>query len=366
MKPLVPKLLPGMYRIEHIDYLIGLAGLPILLVTLFFLLGWKRDTVSRIGDPALVKQLINTFSKNRFLTKAALTLIAFLIIVLGAANIQKPGAMQNVQRKGLDVMFVLDVSKSMLARDTKPSRLEKAKQLLLLLNERLDNDRIGLILFAGRAYMQMPLTSDHGAARMYIQNASPDAVPTQGTVIADALRMANTAFNPKERKYKAIVLVSDGEDHDPDALKVAKELAQDGVMINTIGIGSPEGSPIVDPVTGELKKDEQGNTVISKLNEPELQQLAYATNGDYVRLDNVDDALITVTGQLDSAGKKETSDAEFIDYISYFQWFIGAALVLLLTELFLSERRRERGANGKAKIREVKNNTTTLAARAVL
>jgi Ca-activated chloride channel family protein len=355
-----------MYRVEHIDYLIGLAGLPILLVTLFFLLGWKRDTVSRIGDPALVKQLINTFSKNRFLAKAALALIAFLIIVLGAANLQKPGAMQNVQRKGLDVMFVLDVSKSMLARDIKPSRLEKAKQLLLLLNERLDNDRIGLILFAGRAYMQMPLTSDHGAGRMYIQNASPDAVPTQGTVIADALRMANTAFNPKERKYKAIVLVSDGEDHDPDALKVAKELAQDGVMINTIGIGSPEGSPIVDPATGELKKDEQGNTVISKLNEPELQQLAYATNGDYVRLDNVDDALITVTGQLDSAGKKETSDAEFIDYISYFQWFIGAALVLLLAELFLSERRREKGTNGKTKIGDARNSATTLAARAVL
>jgi Ca-activated chloride channel family protein len=355
-----------MYRVEHIDYLIGLAGLPILLVTLFFLLGWKRDTVSRIGDPALVKQLITTFSKNRFLAKAALALLAFLIIVLGAANLQKPGAMQNVQRKGLDVMFVLDVSKSMLARDIKPSRLEKAKQLLLLLNERLDNDRIGLILFAGRAYMQMPLTSDHGAARMYIQNASPDAVPTQGTVIADALRMANTAFNPKERKYKAIVLVSDGEDHDPDALKVAKELAQDGVMINTIGIGSPEGSPIVDPATGELKKDEQGNTVISKLNEPELQQLAYATNGDYVRLDNVDDALITVTGQLDSAGKKETSDAEFIDYISYFQWFIGAALVLLLTELFLSERRRDKGTNGKTKTGDVKNSATTLAARALL
>jgi Ca-activated chloride channel homolog len=349
-----------MYRVEHIDYLIGLAGLPILLVALFFLLGWKRQTVSRIGDPTLVKQLINTFSQTRFLAKAGLALLAFLIIVLGAANLQKPGVMQNVQRKGLDVMFVLDVSKSMLARDVKPSRLEKAKQLLLLLNERLDNDRIGLILFAGRAYMQMPLTSDHGAARMYIQNASPDAVPTQGTVIADALTMANTAFNSKERKYKAVILVSDGEDHDPDALKVAKELAQNGVMINTIGIGSPDGSPIVDPATGELKKDEQGNTVISKLNEPELQQLAYATNGDYVRLDNVDDALITVTEQLDSAGKKSISDAEFIDYISYFQWFIGAALVLLLAELFLSERRR----NNSTERRRI--DSTSLAARAVL
>ena len=187
--------------------------------------------------------------------------------------------MENVQRKGVDVMLVLDVSKSMLARDIKPSRLERAKQFLLRLVDQLPNDRIGLVLFAGRAYLQMPLTTDHGAAHMYIQEASPDAVPTQGTVIADALRMANAAFNSKERKYKSIVLVSDGEDHDPDAAKVAKQLAQDGVLINTVGIGSPEGSPIEDPVTGELKKDQEGHTVISKLNEAELQQLATATNG---------------------------------------------------------------------------------------
>src|ERR1700742_1370033 len=162
--------------------------------------------------------------------------------------------------------------------------------------------------------MQMPLTTDHGAARMYIQQANPDVVPTQGTVIGEALKMANTAFNSKERKYKSIVLLSDGEDHDPEAQEIAKQLAQNGVMINTVGIGSPEGSPIVDPVTGEIKKDEQGNTVISKLNEAELQQLADATSGQYLRLDNVDDALITMTQQLDSAEQKAMSDAEFIDY----------------------------------------------------
>jgi len=327
------------FRIQHIEYLVGLAALPLLLAALWFLLGWKKKTVPRIGDPNLVKQLISNFSSARFLIKAGLALLALAIIVIGAGNPQKTGKMENIQRKGVDVMFVLDVSKSMLARDIKPSRLDKAKQLLLLLTEKLENDRIGLILFAGRSYLQMPLTSDHGAARMYIQDASPDAVPTQGTVIADALNMANSAFNSKERKYKSIVLVSDGEDHDPEALKTAKELAKNGVMINTVGIGSPDGSPIVDPATGEVKKDEQGNTVISKLNEAELQQLADATSGQYIRLDNVDDALITMTGQIDSAEKKSMSDAEFVDYISYFQWFLGAALILLLAEFFLSERR---------------------------
>ena len=331
-----------MYRIEHIEYLIGLAGLPVLLGLFWLLLRWKKRTTARMGDPALVSLLIDNFSPVRFVIKTGLALVAFIIIVLGAANLQKPGSMENVQRKGVDVMLVLDVSKSMLARDIKPSRLERAKQLLLRLTDQLQNDRIGLILFAGRAYLQMPLTSDHGAARMYIQDASPDAVPTQGTVIGDALRMANTAFNSKERKYKSIVLVSDGEDHDPEALKVAKELAANGVMINTVGIGSPDGAPIEDPATGELKKDEEGHTVISKLNEAELQQLADATNGQYLRLDNVDDALITMTQQLDNAEKKSMSDAEFIDYKSYFQWFLAAALWLLLVEFFLSERRREK------------------------
>jgi tetratricopeptide (TPR) repeat protein len=195
----------------------------------------------------------------------------------------------------------------------------------------------------------MPLTSDHGAAHMYIQDASPDAVPTQGTVIADALTMANSAFNSKERKYKSIVLVSDGEDHDPDAPKVAKQLAEDGVLINTVGIGSPDGSPIEDPVTGELKKDQDGHTVMSKLNEAELQELATETNGTYVRLDNIEDALITTTQQLDTAEKKSMSDAEFIDYKSFFQWFLGGALLLLLTEFFLAERRRGKLAEATAR-----------------
>jgi len=248
--------------------------------------------------------------------------------------------MQNVNRRGVDVMLVLDVSKSMLARDIKPNRLEKAKQMLIRLTDKLENDRIGLVLFAGRAYLQMPLTTDHGAAHLYIQDASPDIVPTQGTVIGEALKMANSAFNSKERKYKAIILVSDGEDHDPEAMKAAKALASNGVMVNTIGIGSAEGSPIVDPVTNELKKDEQGNTVISKLNEVELQQLADATNGRYIRMDNLDDVLITMTQQLESVEKKSLSDEAFIDFVSYFQWFLGIGLVLLLIEYFLPERRR--------------------------
>jgi Ca-activated chloride channel homolog len=335
------------FRFQHIEYLIGLAALPIIGALFYLLIRWKKKSAARIGDPALVGQLIKNFSPFQFVLKFCLLTLAFVILVLAATNLQKPGAMENVRRQGVDVMLVLDVSKSMLATDIKPSRLERAKQLLYRLTDKLENDRLGLVLFAGRAYMQMPLTTDHGAARMYIQDAGPSVVPTQGTVISDALKMANTSFNSKERKYKAVVLLSDGEDHDPDALKAAKELAQDGVMINTVGIGSPEGSTIVDPATNELKKDEQGQTVISRLNETELQQLSDASDGRYIRLDNIDDAEITLTQQLESIEKKSLNDAEFIDYKSYFQWFLGIALVLLLGEYFLPEKRVKKAASYK-------------------
>jgi Ca-activated chloride channel homolog len=327
------------FRFENTYYLIGLAAIPFMVMLFIFILQWKKRTTAKIGDPRLVKQLVKNYSPLRFTIKFVIIVLSFGAIILGAANFQRPGFTENVNRQGVDVMLVLDVSKSMLAEDIKPSRLERAKQLLTRLLERLPNDRIGIVLFAGRAYLQMPLTVDLGAAKMYIRDASPDVVPTQGTVIADALRMANTSFNSKERKYKSIVLVSDGEDHDPDALKVAKELANDGVMINTVGIGSPDGAPIIDPVTKELKKDANGQTVISRLNEAELQQLSDATNGIYLRLDNMEDALITLSQQLNGIEKKSLTDSEFIDYRSYFQLFLAIALLLLLVECIIPERK---------------------------
>jgi Ca-activated chloride channel family protein len=326
-------------RLQHVEYLIGLMAVPALIVLFWWLLQWKKKTAKKMGDESLVKQLMANYSPARFLIKFILVLVALTAIILGASNLQKKGAPENVNLAGVDVMLVLDVSKSMLAQDINPSRLEKAKQLLMRLLDKLENDRVGLILFAGHAYMQMPLTTDENASRMYIQNASPDAVPTQGTVIAEALRMANTAFNSKEHKYKAVVLISDGEDHDPEASSVAKQLADDGVMINTVGIGSPDGSPIIDPITRESKKDENGQVVISKLNEAELNQLADATNGIYLRLDNMDAAVITLSQRLNGIEKKALTDTDFIDYKNYFPWFLAVALLLLVIEFFLPERK---------------------------
>jgi Ca-activated chloride channel family protein len=315
--------------------------IPVILLAFLWVLRWKKSVAAKIGDASLVSRLVKNYSQVLFSAKLALVLLAMAALVTGAANLQKEGAQENISRKGLDVMIVLDVSKSMLAEDVRPSRLDKAKQFLERLLDKLPNDRVGLVLFAGRAYMQMPLSIDQGAAKMYVQEAGPDVVPTQGTVIAEALRMANGAFSSKEHKYKAIILVSDGEDHDPDALKTARQLADDGVMINTIGVGTPDGTVIIDPVTRETKKDQNGQIVISKLNETELSQLADATNGSYQLLNNIDDALITTTERLDGVEQKSLNDAEFTNFRSFFQWFLAAGVFFLLLEFFLPERKRK-------------------------
>ncbi|HTL08425.1 MAG TPA: VWA domain-containing protein [Chitinophagaceae bacterium] len=327
------------FRFEHIQFLIGFALLPLLLVLFFWLLAWKKKMQKKIGDPTLVEALVQNYSPLKFAVKFAVAMLALALIVLAAANLQRPGVTDRVNRKGVDVMVALDVSNSMLAEDSKPNRLERAKQLVTKLMDRMENDRIGLVLFAGRAYMQMPLTTDHGAAKMYIQNAGPEAVPVQGTVIGEALKIANSGFNSKERKYKAIVLISDGEDHDPEALQLAKSLSQNGVMINSVGIGSPEGAPIIDHATNEVRKDAQGSAIVTKLNEVELQQLAEATHGVYLRLDDTDDAAAKIMAQLSTIEQTATGDRSFTDYKSYFQWFLALALVLLMIETFIPERK---------------------------
>lgn len=326
---------------QHPEFFIGLLVIPLLILGYLRLNSWKKKLVMRIGDPSLVAQLMKSFSARNFQLKFILICVAVFLLVAGLANLRAKGTAENISRQGVDVMIVLDVSKSMLATDVKPSRLDKAKQLLYKLVDRLQNDRIGLILFAGRSYMQMPLTTDHGAAKLYISEAGPSAVPTQGTVFAEALGMANSSFNRNEHKYKAVVLISDGEDHDPEGLKIAKQLADDGVMVNTVGIGSVEGSPIIDPETREPKKDDKGNTVISKLNEKELTGISDATNGIYIHLENLEDATITLTQRLDSIEKRALSDNEFINYKNYFPWFIGLAGLLLVIELFTPERKRK-------------------------
>ncbi len=260
--------------------------------------------------------------------------------ILAAMNPRQPGETDNTNRKGIDVAIALDVSKSMLATDLPPNRLERAKQFIGKLMAEMPNDRIALVLFAGKAYLQMPLTVDHGAAKMFVSSASPDAVPQQGTVISDALNMSANVFNNAEKRFKAVVLISDGEAHEEEAVKTATDLAEQGVMINTIGIGSPEGATITDPATGELKKDAAGTTIISKLNEEVLKELATATNGIYIRLESSDEAVAVLKKQLSQIESKAFGDVSQMNFKTYYMWLAGGMLLLLLIESFIPERKK--------------------------
>lgn len=295
--------------------------------------------MAKLGDAELVKTLTKSYSPQRYFVKMILGLLALASLVLAMANPQIKGRSLDLNRKGLDVMLIMDVSKSMLAQDLKPNRLERARQLMSLLIDKLSDNRLGMIWFAGRAYLQMPLTTDLSAAKLFLQTAGPDAVPTQGTVIGEALKLAGTAFNSQEQKFKAVILISDGEDHDPEALEVVKKLVGSGVMINTVGVGSAEGATIYDPQTRDTKKDAAGNTVISRLNEEQLRDLAVKGNGTYVLLQDPSAAAATLVTQLESIEKKQLEDGNTIQYNSFFYWFLLFSLSLLALELFVSERK---------------------------
>lgn len=293
-----------------------------------------------MGDKQLVRQLTNNFSSRLFNLKFILLLLALAAGVVAIMNLRKPADSDSQARKGIDVVIAMDVSKSMLATDLQPNRLERAKQFVTKLMAALPNDRIALVLFAGKAYMQMPLTTDHNAAQMFVSAASPAAVPQQGTVISEALKMSSKAFNTTERRFKAVVLISDGEDHDVEADKTSRELAEQGMMINTVGIGSPEGANIIDPATGENKKDEMGNTVITKLNEEGLKLIAENTNGVYVRLESSEDAVAAVKKNLSQIESKAYGDVSLMNFKTYYWYFAGAMLIFLLAEIFIPERKK--------------------------
>ncbi len=326
------------FQFQHKEFVWLFAGIAILVLFFIGLIQWKKKVKKRIGDERLVNLLISNFSSKHFNSKFIILSAAFAFGVIGVMNPRLPGASDNINRKGIDVAIALDVSKSMLATDLAPDRLERAKQFISKLLKEMPDDRVALVLFAGKAYLQMPLTIDHSAAQMFVSSATPDAVPQQGTVISDALKMSANVFNNPDRKFKAVILISDGEDHDQDAVKTAKTLAQQGVMINTVGIGSPDGAVIIDRVTGQAKKDDAGNTVISKLNEEELKEIARATNGIYIRLQSSDEAVSALKGQLSQIDRKAFRDTSMINFRNYFLWFAAVMFILLLIEQFIPER----------------------------
>lgn len=328
-----------MFRFQYQDILWALGVLPILVVLFLLVLSWKRSKRKKIGSNTAVEKITAHYSPRHFLFKFILATLALGSIIIAIADLQRPSKGDPLKRKGVDIMIALDVSKSMLATDALPNRLEKARQFIYKLMEEMKDDRVGLVVFAGHAYMQLPLTNDHSAARLYVQNASTETVPTQGTVISEALRLSGNAFNSKERKYKSIILITDGEDHDPDALALAPSLAENGIMINSIGIGSTSGVQLVDPATATIKTDLNGQPVVTRLNETLLKQLAGISKGVYINLDNIQEAVKIVSAQIDTIEKTALDDTGLKDMESYYFWFAGFALLVLVLEFFWPEKK---------------------------
>jgi len=329
-----------MLRFQHSEYFWFLLTIVILVGLFFLAVKDRKNKLKIIGDENLVHLQLRNFNVKAQQFKLILLLVALFAGVIGLANLQANSKTQNVERKGIDVMIALDVSKSMLARDESPNRLEKAKQFVSKLIDKIGNNRVGLIVFAGRAYVSVPLTVDFSALKMNLSTITPSSIPTQGTVLGEAIKMARESFNSNDTKYKSIVLISDGEDHDESANNEVKKAVEEGIMINTVGIGSVNGSPIWDEVLQENKKDAEGNVIISKLNETELQTIASNGEGIYAQLSNAENIAKTMAVQINATEKKSFGDVVFADYTSYFQYFLLISLLLITIEFFISERKK--------------------------
>jgi Ca-activated chloride channel homolog len=313
--------------------------LPFFLLLFLLYQSWKRKARGKIGDVKLVKELAKNHSHTKTVLKFLLITIAFTCGCIALANPRIPDKNSGEARKGIDVVIALDVSNSMKATDIAPDRLSRAKQFVSKIIDNLKDDRIGLVVFAGYGYAQMPLTFDYDAARLYVASADPANISAQGTSIGDAFDKSNILFGKESERFKSIILITDGETHDENAMEKLKELSEKGVMVNTVGIGSPEGSTIKD-TSGNVKTDASGQPVISKLNEQILQQIAQATHGVYVHLQSSDAAAKEIMNQYSQIDKKALGDTSLYTYQTYYAWLALPMLLLLITETFLPDRKR--------------------------
>lgn len=331
-----------MIRFANTEYFYAL-----LLVLVFVLLfglynNWKKRAKKRFGDAQTLKHLMPNVSDGKPLVKFILVLIAFVFLVIGLVDPQVGSKLEKVKREGIDLMLVLDVSNSMLAEDIRPNRLERSKMAISSLIDKLQGDRIGIVIFAGNAYKQLPLTTDYTAAKLFLSAVDTKIVPTQGTAIGEAIEMARESFDDKEHN-KAIIVITDGENHEDDAIGAATTSAENGIKVFTIGMGLPEGSPIplynsYGNQTG-FKKDKQGQTVITKLNEDMLRQIAAAGEGAYARANNASTGLRKIFEDISQIEKKEIETKQFTDYEHRFQLYLAVALLFLIIELLIATRK---------------------------
>ena len=331
-----------MLRFEYTEHLYALGLLPVLL--LFFWLAWRsrRRAIRRFGDGGLMERLMPEVSSFKHYLKFGLVLLALALLAIGWANPQYGTKLVKYKRKSVDIFIAFDVSQSMLAEDISPSRLARAGRFAQTLAEGLSSERLGLILFAGNAYVQSPITQDFNAILLALRSANPNMIPNQGTAIGQAIGLAEESFEENNKSHKALIIITDGEDHEDVVVSRARDARENGMLIFTVGVGTEAGSfiPAMENGRQGYKRDQSGNPVMSRLNEATLRQVAEAGGGDYFNLgagsNRVVDAL---KGRIDDMEKRELEQRVFSEYNSYFQWFVGLAILVLLVEFLISYRR---------------------------
>ncbi len=331
-----------MYLLEEKIYFWLLLSIPILILLFIGVLIWKKTTQKKFADTALLKKLSPDQSTFKSILKLIIISLSLACFVVALVNPKVGTKLETVKREGVDVVFAIDVSKSMLAEDIAPNRLDKSKQLVTQIINNLASDRIGIIAYAGSALPQLPITTDYASGKMFLQAMNTDMLSSHGTAISDAIALAKTYYNDEEQTNRVLFIISDGEDHEGNVNAIAEEASKEGIKIFTIGVGSEKGAPIPikrNGIVQSYKKNNQGETVITKLNTTTLQEIASEANGVYIDGKNTSSVVDEVTTILQNMDKKEFEAKQFADFKDQFQWFLAAGLLLLFLDIFLLERK---------------------------
>ena len=326
-----------MFRFEDISFLFWLGIIPVLFGMMYLVYVVRKRRIAKVGDENLVTRLMPHSSGTRIWLKNILVLVGLSFLLVAASNPQWGTKKEKVKVESADIFLAFDISQSMMAQDISPSRLERAKRFTEKLIQSLKGDRVGLIYFAGDAYLQMPLTNDYAAAELFIKSANPNLAGTQGTAIDEAIDLAMRAYEEGVDHQRALIVISDGEDHDQSAIDMAAEGAEAGLVIYTVGVGTETGAyiPFLNRGRQEFKKDEEGAPVMSRLNIENLQEIARNGGGEFYLVNQGTDAINDLKDRLSRLQKREVEQKSFSEYNSYFQWFLGIGIILLLLEWIL-------------------------------
>jgi Ca-activated chloride channel homolog len=333
-----------MFRFAQPDILYALALIPLMGIVYLWYLSWQKKATARFGDTTIVQSLMPGKSKYRGWIKFMLIMFAFGLLVFGLAGPQFGSKLQEVKRDGVEIIIALDVSNSMLAEDIQPNRLERSKQAISRMVDRLKNDRIGLIVFAGDAFVQLPLTSDYVSAKMFLSTIHPGIMPVQGTAIGSAIRLATSSFSQAPESSKVIIVITDGENHEDDPVVAAQAAADKGILVHTLGMGLPGGAPVPLQGTGAQKqflRDQDGNVVVSKLDERTLQRVAEAGIGAYIRATNSRAGLDLLFNEIDKMEKTELEAKVYSEYEDQYQLVVFGALLIMFLDALIMRRRNK-------------------------